>query len=71
MTKTKLKVVKYTFAKINQHRKRGQKLAPKWWIEGLPYDECGRVRCGPYDPYEEARSDCRGMQHVFDDEDFV
>lgn len=64
MTKTKLKVVKYTFAKVKQQ------LKPKWWVEGLPADECGRTRCGPYDSYDEARSDCRGMQEIFNSEEY-
>jgi hypothetical protein len=68
--KVKLKVIKLTFAKVNAKRRRGKKLKPVWWIEGLPFEECQRVRCGPYEEYEHAQSDRRGMQEVFDNEDY-
>ena len=64
--KVKLVVKKYTLARVK--RRRGEeKLGPVWWIEGLPYDECGGVRCGPYTQYADADSDRVGMQRIFDD----
>lgn len=73
MARVKLTVKKYTFEKINKNRRRGQKLQPKYWIENIPdywVDDIGPYsRCGPYASYEEARSDCKGMQTVLDEED--
>jgi len=70
----KLKVVKYTFAKVNVNRRRRDKIPTVWYIEGLPPygidGEDGYTRCGPYDTYQEARSDCDGMQRVFDNEGY-
>lgn len=69
--KVRLKVTRFTFEQVNKHRRRGNKLSPKWWIEGLPWEECQRVRCGPYESYQEALSDKDGMQKIFDNEDHV
>jgi len=70
MNKVKLVVRKYNFERVNTTRRRGKKIPTKYWIEGLPYAECQRVRCGPYPSYQEARSDCTGMQLIFDNENF-
>jgi hypothetical protein len=68
---TKLKVRKYSFRNVNKMRKRNKKLPSKFWIEGLPYEECGCTRCGPYDNREDAESDRDGMQCIFDDENYT
>lgn len=47
------------------------KSRPLYWVTGLPWDECGRVRCGPYEDRKEAMSDLRGMQDIFNNEDYV
>lgn len=64
-----MRIVKLTFCEVNKHRRRGRKLRTKWWIEDVPtYYVDGEpcVRCGPYDSYQEAKSDRDGMQYVFD-----
>lgn len=70
-TRVKLRIRKLAFTAINERLRKGKKWPPVWWIEGLPYEECQLVRCGPYKSYEEARSDKEGMQRVFDDPDFT
>lgn len=65
--KTKLVVRKYTFKNWKDKKTRPPAY---WWIEGLPYDECQRTRCGPYHEYQDALSDKEGMQRVFDNPNY-
>jgi len=64
--------MKLTVKKV-VHSRRGRKRFGRresWFVVGLPWAECGLNRCGPYSDYQEARSDCRGMQSIFQNEEY-